>query len=272
MRYANAAPALEISGAVLTPDDVQNIWLRRPKPVSIPARDDAAEHAHVVNEWGEALEGFLAHVPRAKWMNHPVNNVAASHKLEQLTRAEAYGLAAPRTLVTQSNAELRGFWSEMNGRVIVKPLASGFLEREDGAHTSIYTNRVEADQLESPVLSTCPTLFQEEIEKVYDVRLTAVDDVLTAVALRRDDVDDPDVRRDNMRHVHYEVVQIPLATAAAVRALLHSYDLRFAAVDFGVTERGEWVFFEINPNGQWAWLDLVGVTHLWQNFDDAFHA
>jgi hypothetical protein len=25
-----------------------------------------------------------------------------------------------------------------------------------------------------------------------------------------------------------------------------------------VDREGKWIFFEINPNGQWAWLDLMG--------------
>jgi hypothetical protein len=28
------------------------------------------------------------------------------------------------------------------------------------------------------------------------------------------------------------------------------------------TKDYKWVFFEVNPNGQWAWLDLEGVTDI----------
>jgi hypothetical protein len=45
-----------------------------------------------------------------------------------------------------------------------------------------------------------------------------------------------------------------------LKRLLEEYSLRFAAVDFAVANDGAWVFFEINPNGQWAWLDLAGAT------------
>ncbi len=31
--------------------------------------------------------------------------------------------------------------------------------------------------------------------------------------------------------------------------------LRFGALDFLVTPDGEWYFLEINPNGQWAWIE-----------------
>lgn len=30
---------------------------------------------------------------------------------------------------------------------------------------------------------------------------------------------------------------------------------RFGVLDFLVTPAGEWYFLEINPNGQWAWIE-----------------
>ena len=33
---------------------------------------------------------------------------------------------------------------------------------------------------------------------------------------------------------------------------------------------GNWYFFEINPNGQWAWLDSDGGTNIAGSFIRAF--
>jgi D-alanine-D-alanine ligase-like ATP-grasp enzyme len=40
------------------------------------------------------------------------------------------------------------------------------------------------------------------------------------------------------------------------------YGLRFAAIDFVVDVEGQWFFLEINPGGQWAWLDIAGVADI----------
>ena len=40
-----------------------------------------------------------------------------------------------------------------------------------------------------------------------------------------------------------------------VAALLDSFALRFAALDFVVDPDGRWWFLECNPNGQWAWIE-----------------
>jgi glutathione synthase/RimK-type ligase-like ATP-grasp enzyme len=33
--------------------------------------------------------------------------------------------------------------------------------------------------------------------------------------------------------------------------------LKFGAIDLILTPAGEYVFLEVNPNGQWAWLDAA---------------
>jgi hypothetical protein len=265
-------PMLQFLGENLRAADVTAVWLRRPREIAVRVEGDAAERAHVANEWADAIEGFFAHVPIERWINHPTRNVLASHKLEQLTRAAAFGLTVPKTLVTQSAEDVDGFWRATDGRVIAKPLASGYLERPSGAVASIYTSRVQRSDIDGAPLAACPTLFQQEIAKKHDVRITVIDTRLTAVSLRRivDGEQVTDIRRDNMENVEYAICEVPSRVEAALWRLVRSYELRFAAVDFAVSKAGEWTFFEINPNGQWAWMDLAGVTTLWRDFAYAF--
>jgi pyruvate carboxylase len=43
--------------------------------------------------------------------------------------------------------------------------------------------------------------------------------------------------------------------ACGVTGLMRSLGLRFGALDFLVTPEGEWVFLEVNPNGQRAFVE-----------------
>ena len=45
-------------------------------------------------------------------------------------------------------------------------------------------------------------------------------------------------------------------------ALLGRLDLPFGAFDFAVTPDEEWVFLEINPNGQWGWIEDHTGLHI----------
>ena len=250
----------------VAPADVGCVWLRRPQRIAVEA-DDEAEAAHTSSEWGEALEGYLAQIPPERWINHPAANAAASHKLDQLLRAGQVGLLVPDTLVTQDQAMAREFFVQHNGSIIAKPLSGGYLERgSPELDTQIYTARVLGEHLDdASALRRCPTLLQEMVEKAADVRVTIVDDRITAVAMSRRGVDAQqilDIRRDNMEGVSYQKTEVPKSVTEPLMHLVRGYGLRFAAVDFAVDSSGQWIFFEINPGGQWAWLDLAGASDI----------
>lgn len=257
---------LDIDDCRYALSDVSCVWLRRPKAIDVSAID-AGERVHASTEWGEALEGFLSQLPERLWINHPSRNARASHKIAQLRNARRAGLRVPPTLVTQDADEAKAFLASHAGRIIAKPLYAGYIERNVAEEdTSIYTSRVAPEHLERrELLRRCPTLFQGEIEKQFDVRVCYVDGRLRCVRMDRQDSAGRqilDIRRDNMAGVRYTLIEPPEDVAAALRRLLEQYSLRFAAIDFAVGTDGAWVFFEINPNGQWAWLDLAGVTDI----------
>lgn len=273
--YDRGEASLTLGDRRLRAQEVSALWYRRPKPLALEGLPPEAGEARLVErEWAEAVEAVLAHIPERRWVNHPARNATASRKPEQLTRAQALGLTVPPTIVTQDPGTLRQFWDAVGGEVVAKPLRVGSVERDDPADdTVVFTSRVRAEDLDrAATLSRCPTLFQRAVPKSLDVRVTVVDEDLVAVGLTATDDGRQrlDIRRDNMSDVEYTAVDLPAAVRASLLALLRSYGLRYAAVDFVVAETGDWVFLEVNPNGQWAWLDLVGAAHIAPLFERAF--
>ncbi len=276
-KFEQGQALLQFDGAWFRPDDFTNVWYRRPERLKHEKLDASPEGKLILDEWAEALEGFFSHIPLQRWMNPPSCNVAASHKIEQLTRAKSLGFLVPDTLVTQDADALRSFFARHHGRVIVKPMAGGHVERPEGEmDTLIYTNQVRADQLEKlDDLSSCPTLFQQMIEKTCDVRITVVGEDVHAVELTAKEPDGSqrcDIRRNNMDDVTYKPLTLPMDVAANVSRLMDHYCLRFAAIDMAIGTDGRWYFFEVNPNGQWAWMDLAGATNIASSFVKAFGA
>jgi len=265
--YNGEQPCLRVAGETFRPDQFTNVWYRRPERLKHPLLDDSPEGKFIFGEWAEALEGFFAHIPLRLWMNHPSKNVGAGHKVEQLTTAQRLGFTIPDTLVTQDADDLRAFAAKHKGGIIAKPMGSGYVERPEGQRDSlVYTNRVEPSHLaDLDDLAGCPTLFQRCIEKRSDVRITVVDGDLHPAELLASEPDGSqrcDVRRNNMEDVKYQPITLPDDVARKIRALTDHYGLRFAAVDMAVGTDGVWYFFEVNPNGQWAWLDLVGGMNI----------
>ena len=155
--------------------------------------------------------------------------------------------------------------------MIVKPLASGYIERSSPAEdTLIYTCEIKENDIDNlNNIESSPVLFQEKINKKLDIRITYLDGQMVAVSLQSADDQLLDIRRNNMSRVHYKAIDVPEDVSKSITKLLNDYQLRFAAMDFAIQEDGTWVFFEINPNGQWAWLDLEAETNIYQLFTHA---
>jgi hypothetical protein len=275
IRYSGGPPVLLYRSEAWSACDFSHVWFRRPEPLKINLVMEAAEHSQALSEWSEALEGFLAHIPTSAWMNHPALNACASHKMEQLSRASRLGFRVPRTIVTQDPSEVRRFWQDCKGRVIVKPLGDGYLQRDLPAlDTHIFANKVTEDHLEKlDLVANCPTLFQEQQIKKCDVRIIVTDEQVDAVALFAEGDDGGqrlDIRRDNMADVRYSSIEVPEEVQRSILSMVKSYGLRFSAIDMAVTSKNEWMFFEVNPNGQWAWLDLAGGCDIAGSFVKAF--
>jgi glutathione synthase/RimK-type ligase-like ATP-grasp enzyme len=167
-------------------------------------------------------------------------------------------------MISQDPVAIRAFWKECRDAVIVKPLSSGYIERTGNApDTLIYTNALlAADLARNAEIRRCPSLLQERVRKQSDIRVNVVDDTLQAVELRAEDAGTPrlDIRRNNMADVTYRPIELPRRLVGKILRFVRSYGLRFAALDFLRHSDGDFVFLELNPNGQWAWLDQANVT------------
>ncbi len=273
VEYGIEGATLWYAGRSYSPDAFSAVWYRRPRGVSIRGQFSAAHRLHASREWGASLDGFLAHIDASRWINHPAANARASNKLLQLSMARQGGLAVPETLMSRSIEEARLFFQRHNGRVVLKPLSVGYVEAPDGTlEAQIYTSMLRQEHLyDARLLEQCPTLLQQQIAKVEDVRITIIDDFVTAIGLSPRDGHAPvDIRETDPRQIVYTEVPLPSDTCTQVLHLVKRLGLRFAAVDMIRSEGNQWVFLEINPNGQWAWMDLLGGSKIASGFIAVF--
>ncbi len=265
---------MEFQGRRYSPGDFTHLWYRRPEALRDDRYSDPDEGKFALDEWSAMLEGFFAHIPRERWMNHPSSNFSASNKLEQLSLASSLGFLVPETLVTQDKSCLRAFFDDCGGRAIVKPLSVGYVEKQGENDSLIYTNQILESHLdELKDLEACPTFFQHFIAKSADFRITVVDEEIHVAELLASDLEGSqrcDIRRNNMVDVETRKANLPPGIEEKIRLLMRHYNLRFGAIDMAITTEGKWVFFEINPNGQWAWMDIAADFHIADSFVRSF--
>lgn len=86
-------------------------------------------------------------------------------------------------------------------------------------------------------------------EKVFACRIPSQEGAETGIEWRAHDWDDP------ASFPPHAATTIPDDLAESCRLLVRDYGLAYGAIDMVVTADGEHVFLELNPNGQWAWIE-----------------
>ncbi len=184
------------------------------------------------------------------WVNHPSANARAAYKPHQLAAATRCGLTVPRTLITNDPQVARRFAASCPDGAVYKTL-DGAPAVDGWTH---FTTPVTADQITDGVAATAH-LFQERVPKAFEVRLTVVGEEFFAARIdAHSDITRQDWRRD-YDALTFAPIQTPTQVRANVARLMAQLDLHYGALDLIVTPDGEWVFLEVNPNGQFGFAE-----------------
>jgi hypothetical protein len=252
-----------IDGTQIDLQEVTAILWRRPsKAGAVPGLDDERVRQYVETASEEVLEGLFddldcLQVPAPR---HVVRQAYA--KIPQLSLAAKLGFTVPATLVTNDPAAFLDFYREHGGRVITKT-ASVKTESWLGPMGTGYARLVRPrDLVHVQDVQLCPFIVQRYVEKAVEIRATVVGrDVFAAEihsqATRRTRVD---WRRYDRHTTPHEAHELPATTARMLVALVHAMGLVYGAIDLVLTPDGEYVFLEVNPNGQYLWIErLTGL-------------
>ncbi len=116
----------------------------------------------------------------------------------------------------------------------------------------------EEDIIESgkESIQIAPTLFQEYVEKEYEIRLIVFGD--GAIAYKVDSqgsrFGDIDWRRGQFENIYSQMPVPDELLDLGARYLLRA-GLKYGVFDVIAEPSGEYVFLECNSDGQWAWLE-----------------
>lgn len=247
----SVARTISTGSRTLDLDDVTAVWYRRVIQPGFISALPPGERTFVAGEMRHLATGLVLN-PDVTWVN-PIDRVyVAEHKLYQLRIARQLGFQVPRTLVSSDPAELRKFSQENAAGTICKPIFHGMFVDETSAY-SVYTRRVTPESIDTESVKSCPVLLQEEIPRSGDVRATFIGSKCFVAEIRGDssliDWRDPGVS------VRYSESSLRPEVQTMCEAMLVKLGLEYGAFDFVRTPDGELVFLEINPTGEWAWLE-----------------
>lgn len=237
-------------------DRIGSVWYRRVRSPSAPTEMPPDVHEYCVQEAKAFVVGSVL-ASGLPVMSAPERVWAAENKLLQLRLARECGFDVPETVVTNDAGKIRRFFEGCRGRMVVKPLRSGYVEIR-GEPRAVFTSQVRQEDLNHlDDAMPSPAIYQVLVEKACDVRVTYIAGETFAAEI--DSQSDPeasvDWRRTANPDLPHRPTELPRELGERVSQLMQRLGLKFGALDFIRTRDGRFVFLEVNPNGQWLWLE-----------------
>ena len=229
--------------------DTRAVWWRRVTDFAVDptlGQGEGSTFAH--SETSQAIHGVLDSLT-CPWMNPRAADTAAHHKPYQWTVAQQLGLRLPRTLVTSNPQAAREFIDSVRpARVVFKAFLAA-------VHQWRETRLVEQEDLDRlDLVRYAPVIFQEYVPGV-DLRITMVGDAIYAAEIdARDTAYEVDMRMV-VGEARVSAVTLPAGLQSRLRALQRRLGLVYGAIDMRRTEAGDYAFLEVNPAGQWLFVE-----------------
>jgi hypothetical protein len=236
------------------------VWLRRPGKRTLPdgVAEDPALHRYLLDEWA-AVVGDLFTGMDAAWLPaRPAVVRETMRKCHPLRLAQRLGLAIPESAFTSRAEDLFALHRAHAGNVITKMPSSIAFPNAFENQLVRFTERLSPRDLGyARRLRTCPVLVQENLAKALELRVTVVGSRVFTAAI--DSQASHRTRQDWRRYDHantpIRVHELAPAVEAACVALTRGLGLAYGTIDLVLTPSGEHVFLEINPAGEYGWIE-----------------
>ncbi len=242
-------------------DQLKSIWYRRPVAPdfdSVNMSENEKEFAK--RECVTFLNNLWTSMSDVKWVNDLYSSLRAEQKTLQLKTASECGLKIPETLVSNDSDEINRFIEKNAGKVIAKPISHGSIGKNEEA--AIFANSLEEfkEKIAPEDIRVSPFIIQELIEKVGDIRLTVFGQTVFANKIVTSDSNKSimmDWRKHEPQELTYLRCEPPALLLNSIFNFMNRLNILYGAFDFCLWENGDWTFLEVNPSGQFAWLEIA---------------
>ena len=257
-------------------EEIDLVWLRRPGWPVAPAGlegDDREPADGALRHWYRSIWEACWAV-NAAWVNSIAGQRRADNKLVQLNAARECGLAIPDTLISNEPDEVRKFLQ--SGQVVVKPFQTQDW-REGEQRTSTLTASIREHRWpKEDLIRSCPAIYQMRLPSALGVRALFCGKAVLAVSF--------DARRQTGAPIDWNVgrpdfsigakaIAVPPSIKEACFARQTRLGIVTASFDFAVTPSGQWIFDELNAQGQFMGMEQcapeVCVTDMFVRFLEA---
>lgn len=232
--------------------ELRAIWWRQPTfQRNLPGVVISLDEQLRRSQWAAFMRSLTALRPTI-WVNHPQSTYAAECKPLQLRLAAELGFTVPPTLITNDpNAQLHSLGEPL----VVKAVDTVLLHDSEHQYFT-YTNIVEPAVLQDTGIQEAPLLCQQLLDPKLDLRVTVIGDKWWAVSVQNCNGAPVtgDWRRLKRQDILIQSYDLPQDVGNLCVQYVHKLGLVYGAIDLAFC-RERYFFIEINPTGEWGWLD-----------------
>lgn len=256
INYTVQQYCLSGKGQSITDTQIDAVWYRKLWDLKTPENLDPAYRPVFTREYLTFRDLFFNALQRVPWMNPMQADHAVCHdKLQQLRVAYAVGLTIPASVFTNDPAVIRDFFKRCDNQVVMK-LHNALSKSMKGDGAFFPTTRLqEADLEQLHLLAYCPMIFQEYIPKAYELRIAYVDgECFAGQIVHAQEAAPTDWRTLTSNAGQWQPYVLPVPVQQKISMLMKNLGLVFGAIDMIRHTNGEYVFLEVNPQGEWGML------------------
>jgi glutathione synthase/RimK-type ligase-like ATP-grasp enzyme len=235
------------------------LWVHRgmsavPAPTLHPA-----DIEFVRAESRQMLEGVFTEISREAFCVNPRIAIARIRsKMNELSLAKKCDLFVPHTLFSNNPEKIRSFFDQNDGQVVVKHTSQMHWESsEDKSVKMTYTSRISSQHLRNDFqISACPSIFQKEIKKDFELRIVFMGNTIFAIKLdSQKNKETLDWRLECDGSLPCSLFSMPKNELSKVKNFIKESGLMYGSIDMIVDVFGNYVFLEVNETGQFLWIE-----------------
>jgi glutathione synthase/RimK-type ligase-like ATP-grasp enzyme len=235
--------------------DICAAWLRRSSGMFEESISfTSTELSDYVKQQTRATLAALYESLETLWVGHPQKLLRANIKALQLAEASKAGLQTPySTLISNDPVKAAAFVNSLGEtECAIKPLSAKGVTDERGYHLPLTTTLPRGHALDSVALA--PNIFQPYVPKAAELRCVVIGDKIFSARINSQA--NEQTRKDwRSGDSKLERFSLPQQVEVSIHRLMDSFGINFASLDMILTPEGEFVFLELNPNGQWLWIE-----------------
>lgn len=243
-----------VNDAFIPSSEIKSVWWRRIVHPQLDISDKGIER-YCHSEYLEFFSGLEYMMPEVFWVSLPSAIRQAENKVNQLRMAKSLEFSTLDEIFTNSPERAKSFVIEDES--VYKSIRSPRITMDNGKSASVFTTIIDSSNISGiDGILSCPGIFQRFCRKKSDIRVTIFGKDIFSVEIdsQLDKSSKVDFRltASNLEHrVHY----LPEDMSQKCLNLVSSLGLNYGAIDLALMEDNSYVFFEINANGQWGWIE-----------------